>query len=149
MTPVLAIASALAVVVLAGCGGSSSKTTSPSTTASTSGAATRQTGASTSAPAGASGNTLKLAADPGGQLKFDKTSLAAVTGEVTIDFSNASAVAHNLTIATSGGSVVGATPTFHGGSRAVTVQLKPGTYTFYCSVPGHREGGMLGTLVVK
>jgi uncharacterized cupredoxin-like copper-binding protein len=31
----------------------------------------------------------------------------------------------------------------------VTVNLKPGTYTFFCSVPGHEQGGMKGTLVVK
>lgn len=26
---------------------------------------------------------------------------------------------------------------------------KPGTYEFYCTVPGHKEAGMVGTLVVK
>jgi uncharacterized cupredoxin-like copper-binding protein len=31
----------------------------------------------------------------------------------------------------------------------VSAQLKPGNYTFYCSVPGHRQAGMQGTLTVK
>ncbi len=95
------------------------------------------------------GKTLQLAADPSGQLKFDKTSLSASAGKVTVHFSNASPVGHNLTIASSGGSVVGATPTFQDGSKALTVRLRPGTYTFYCSVPGHRQAGMQGTLVVN
>ena len=36
-----------------------------------------------------------------------------------------------------------------GGVSKVTVDLKPGEYAFYCSVPGHREGGMEGKLTVK
>jgi uncharacterized cupredoxin-like copper-binding protein len=45
--------------------------------------------------------------------------------------------------------VVGATRTFRGGSKILTLNLKPGTYKFYCSVPGHRTAGMEGTLTVK
>jgi len=48
-----------------------------------------------------------------------------------------------------GSKVLGATPTFVGGSRKLTLTLKPGTYTFYCSVPGHRQAGMEGTLRVS
>jgi uncharacterized cupredoxin-like copper-binding protein len=36
-----------------------------------------------------------------------------------------------------------------GGVSQVSVTLKAGTYTFYCSVQGHRAAGMLGKLVVK
>jgi uncharacterized cupredoxin-like copper-binding protein len=56
---------------------------------------------------------------------------------------------HNLTIQQgTSGAVIGATPTFQGGTKTLKVQLKPGTYTFFCSVPGHRDGGMQGTLTV-
>ena len=63
---------------------------------------------------------------------------------------NMSPVGHNITIQQgTSGAVLGATPTFQGGSKSVTLNLKPGKYTFYCSVPGHRAGGMVGTLTVS
>ena len=45
--------------------------------------------------------------------------------------------------------MLGATPTFAGGTKRLTLNLKPGKYTFYCSVPGHRQAGMEGTLSVS
>jgi uncharacterized cupredoxin-like copper-binding protein len=48
-----------------------------------------------------------------------------------------------------GSKVLGATPTFAGGSKTLTLKLRPGKYTFYCSVPGHRQAGMEGTLNVS
>jgi plastocyanin len=109
--------------------------------------ATTGTPAPPSSPA-ASATTLKLAANPAGQLAYDTKQLSAKAGTVTIDMANMSPVEHNVTIA-EGSKVLGATPTFTGGSKAVTVKLKPGTYTFYCSVPGHRQAGMEGTLTVS
>ena len=97
------------------------------------------------APTGA----LSLAANREGQLKYDKTSLEASAGAVSIDFTNMAPLAHNLTIASASGALVGATPTFQGASKTLTLNLAPGTYTFYCSVPGHRMAGMEGTLTVK
>ena len=101
------------------------------------------------ASAGGGGQTLKLAADPSGKLAFDKKTLSAKAGQVTIDFTNASSLPHNVTVASSSGAIVNETPTFQGGSKKVTMTLKRGTYKFYCSVPGHRQAGMEGTLTVQ
>jgi plastocyanin len=92
--------------------------------------------------------TLALAANPEGQLSYNTKQLSAKAGPVTITMANMSPVEHNVTIA-QGSTVLGATPTFQGGSRSLSLKLKPGTYTFYCSVPGHRQAGMEGTLTVS
>ena len=92
-------------------------------------------------------SSLKLAADPTGLLRYDTKQLSAKAGRVTITFTNAASLEHNVTIA-QGSTQLGATPTFGGGTRTLTLNLKPGTYTFYCSVPGHRQSGMEGTLHV-
>jgi uncharacterized cupredoxin-like copper-binding protein len=110
--------------------------------------ATTGTPAPPSSPAAAAASTLKLAANPAGQLAYDTKQLSAKAGKVTIDMSNMSPVEHDVAIA-QGTKVLGQTPVFTGGSKSVTVNLKPGTYTFYCTVPGHRQAGMEGTLTVS
>ena len=117
------------------------------TAATTPKATTKSTPAPASSPAAAA-TTLKLAANPAGQLSYDAKQLSAKAGTVTIDMTNMSPVEHNVTIA-EGSKVLGATPTFTGGTKTLTVKLKPGTYTFFCSVPGHRQAGMEGTLKVS
>jgi len=91
--------------------------------------------------------TLKLAASPTA-LAFDKKSLTAKAGKVTIDFDNPSPIPHNVVIEENGKELAGFEPIAEG-EESDTAELKPGTYTFYCSVPGHREAGMEGTLTVK
>jgi plastocyanin len=109
----------------------------------------RSTSVASTAPAPASAAPpLSLEANPEGQLKYNKASLTAKAGKVSIAFTNTAPLSHNLTVASSSGVVVGATPTFRGGSKTLTVSLKPGAYKFYCSVPGHRMAGMEGTLTV-
>jgi uncharacterized cupredoxin-like copper-binding protein len=90
---------------------------------------------------------LKLAADPTGLLSYNTKQLSAKAGAVTIEMTNMSPLEHNVTVA-QGSTILGATPTFKG-TRSLTLSLKPGTYTFYCSVPGHRQAGMEGTLSVS
>ena len=109
--------------------------------------------ASTSTPAPASESAgsekVSLEANPEGQLEYNTKSLSAKAGKVAVDFTNKSSLAHNVTIESSSGQQVGATPTFAGGSKTLSVNLKPGTYKFFCTVPGHRQAGMEGTLTVK
>jgi plastocyanin len=143
----------VAVLAVAGCGSSSSSTASSAYTPASAPATTTtsSTPASTqpaSGSASSEASTLSLEANPEGQLKFNKTALSAKAGQVTISFTNSSPESHNLTVASSSGAVAGATPTFQGGTKTLTLNLKPGTYKFYCSVPGHRMAGMEGTLTV-
>jgi plastocyanin len=112
--------------------------------------ATTSTSARATAPAAtapAAASALKLAANPGGLLSFDTKQLGAKAGAVTITLTNSAQIEHDVAVA-QGSTVLGATPTFTGGSKTLTLNLKPGTYTFYCTVPGHRQAGMEGTLKV-
>jgi uncharacterized cupredoxin-like copper-binding protein len=121
-------------LMIAACGGSSSD----------------QAGSSGASSGGASsgGKTVAVAADPGGALKFTTTKLTAPSGKVTFNFTNKASIPHALEI--EGHGIEAKTSTVTGGKSSVTVKdLKPGTYEFYCPVPGHRAAGMEGTLTVK
>jgi plastocyanin len=143
----ISTASLLALLVgalaFAGCGGSKGSS-SPASTPAAPATTAQSTSTSPSAPA-----ALSLAANSEGQLSYDKKSLTAKAGTVAIDFTNMSQLGHNVTVESSSGSMAGATPTITGESKTLTLKLTPGTYKFYCSVPGHRQAGMEGTLVVK
>lgn len=139
------------LLALAGCGGSSTSN-STATTSSTppSAPAPSATPSSTSSSApSASAQTVSLEANKEGQLEYNTKSLSAKAGAVTIAFTNASSLPHNVTVESASGETVGASETFAGGTKNVSVSLKPGTYKFFCSVPGHRQAGMEGTLTVK
>ena len=91
--------------------------------------------------------TLENPADASGQLAFQKDSLTAPAGEITLVMENPSSVEHNIAVKGDGideqGPVVG-----QGETSEVTVTLEAGEYEFYCSVPGHEAAGMEGTLTV-
>jgi plastocyanin len=91
------------------------------------------------------GTHLTLTADPNGALSFDQTELTAAAGEITIELVNESGIPHNVEI--EGQDAVSETITE--GSTELTVTLEPGEYVFFCNIPGHREGGMEGTLTVE
>jgi len=128
--------------------GGSASSSSASSGASEPAATTSTPAPATPAASGGASSSLKLAANPGGELSYNTKTLSAKAGTVTITMANMSPVEHNVTIA-EGSKVLGATPTFVGGSKTLTLKLKPGKYTFYCSVPGHRQAGMEGTLNVS
>ena len=99
-------------------------------------------------PPASAGEELTLSADPGGQLAFDVDRLEAEPGETSLVMDNPSSLQHNVSLEGDGvdeeGPIVG-----QGGTSTVSADLEPGDYTFYCSVLGHRDGGMEGELIVK
>jgi plastocyanin len=151
--PLLAVP--FAALAIAACGSSSSNSSSAAATSSTpatmssSSMSSSSTMSAAAAPSGKT-TTLHLAAAKTGALMFSTMNLSAKAGKVTIVFTNASAVPHNVSVqkGTSGLNIA-ATPTFAKGAKSITMNLTAGKYTYYCSVPGHRQAGMIGTLTVS
>lgn len=95
------------------------------------------------------GGALALTSPEEGDLVFDPETLESEAGEVSIDYTNPSEVPHNVAIE-DGDEVVAQGETVTGGDNAAaTAELEPGEYVYFCSIPGHREAGMLGTLTVE
>jgi plastocyanin len=98
--------------------------------------------------AAAGASPLEISAPQDGTLAFDTDSLEATAGEVTISFDNPAAIEHDVAIEQDGEELA-KSDLVSDGTTEVTTDLEPGEYTFYCSVPGHREGGMEGALTVE
>ncbi len=130
--PLVLVLAALVLALSACGGGSSSSSTTPATTGG---------------GGGGGGSTVKISADPSGALKYEQTDVSANAGSITIDFTNMSSLPHDVTIEGNGAS--GATDQITDSTTSTTVDLDPGTYTFFCSVDGHRAAGMEGTLTVN
>lgn len=129
---------ALAAAALVACGSSNSTTTTETSS-----------GGKESSGGEGGGSTLEVETDPSGELAFTTTKASAKAGEVTIDFNNPQSLTHDVAIEDSSGKEVGKTELIGQGETSTTVNLKPGTYHYFCTVPGHREAGMEGTLTVK
>ena len=96
----------------------------------------------------AAADGLRVSAERGGGLAFSRGALEASAGSVTIEMDNSSGIRHNVAIDGNGIEVEG--PVVDpGATSTVSADLQPGAYEFYCSVLGHREGGMSGTLRVR
>ncbi len=123
-----------AVLLAAACGGSSSggssSSASPPATSSAGG-----------------GQTIDIPISSSG-FSFTKTSVTAKAGTVTLKAMNPQSVSHDISIKGNGVEVQG-NQVSNGGTSTVTANLTPGTYEFYCSVPGHEQAGMKGTLTVS
>ena len=92
-------------------------------------------------------NIVRVSAVASG-LKYNAKMLKAKAGAVTIRFTNLSRLRHNVRLEI-GEKEYGGTRTIGHGSTQVTVHLAKGVYHFYCSVPGHEDAGMSGTLTVS
>ena len=95
---------------------------------------------------------LAISANPSGLLAYTVKQATATAGPITITMTNKSGVPHNLALQVGTGptgTLLGHTPVSPSGTHSFTVNLKPGVYTFFCQVPGHRQAGMYGTLTVK
>lgn len=99
-------------------------------------------------PAVEKNGVVEIDADPTGQLRFLASSASATPGKVTLRMKNMSSVEHDISIKGGGVNEIGPIVS-NGGVSTVSASLKPGTYTFYCSVDGHAAAGMMGTLTVK
>jgi uncharacterized cupredoxin-like copper-binding protein len=121
-------AAAAVVLVVAGCGGSADK-----------GAAAAP--AAGKAPA-AAGAVLEVA---GSEFSFAPAALKASAGKTTIRLTNRGVVEHDFTIDALKIHITAAP----GKTAEAVVTLTPGTYKSTCTVPGHLQSGMQGTLTVS
>lgn len=142
---VLLVALALAVFGLAACGGDDDDD-SDSTEAATTEAPATETEA---AAGGGAAGTIDLSAPADGSFAYDTTEVETTAGQVTVNFDNPAPLSHDVVIEDESGGEIGKTDLISESTTSTTVDLQPGTYTFFCDVPGHREGGMEGTLTVK
>ena len=130
----IALAAACAALALAGCGSDN-----------------KGGGGSTSTPAsgggGGASSGLSLSAPADGSTKFDQATATAKAGKVTIKFDNPSSVPHGVSI--EGNGVDSSSDVVTSANTSFTVDLKPGEYTYYCPVDGHRDAGMEGKLTVS
>jgi plastocyanin len=108
------------------------------------------TTATTTTTEGAQGGeeTLKVSSPADGGLVFEPSKLTAKAGTVTIDYDNPSPVDHSVAIE-AGSETLAESEIAAEANLTATAELEPGRFVYYCTVPGHREGGMEGTLTVK
>jgi plastocyanin len=129
-------------ILAAGCGGDDNSSSSSSSSGSDTSTTEQSSGG------GGAAQTLTISADPGGASKFDKSSLTAKAGKVTIVMDNPSSLPHAVEIEGNGVEEAGDTVEKGGVSKA-TATVKAGTYEYYCPVDGHRAAGMTGELTVQ
>ena len=132
-------------IPVAGCGGDDDDSGGSSDTSS-SGAGGNTNTTAKSGPGGR--QVISISADPSGALKFNKSSLSAKAGKVTIVMANPSDLPHAIEVEGNGVEIKGQTVN-KGGTSKASGDLKAGTYEFYCPVDSHKQAGMKGTLTVS
>ena len=137
ITWLIALVLAAGALTAAGCGGDDN---------SGSGGSSGGTGTSSNDSSSGGGSPLTVTADPGGAISWDKSTLSAKAGKVTLKIVNQSSTPHAIEV--EGNGVEEETKTVTGGDASVTVDLKPGKYEYYCPVDNHKQT-MKGTLTVS
>ena len=138
----------LAALALAACGGGSD-TTGEETAAAPETIQEAESEKEAEGGSAASTNMVDIEASSSGQLLFLPSEATAKAGKVTVKLFNSSPIPHDIAIEDSSGKTIAETEVISEGTDSTTANLKAGTYTYYCSVPGHRQGGMEGTLTVE
>lgn len=160
-TIMIALIASVGLLVAAGCGsddaedaGEAVESVATSATgalpdgddaAPTDGATATAPGDGGTAPPGG-GEVIEIPAAEQG-LAFAVEEVTAPAGEITLRMPNPSQIPHNIAVDEPEqqiGDIVG-----EGGVSEITLDFPPGEYEYYCSVPGHREAGMVGTLIVE
>ena len=141
---ILGLVTALAIG-LAACGSSDDTSTTAADAEAT------ETTAATTADTGSSGGgeAVPVTAASDGSLAYDEKTLNASAGTVDLQLDNPSTTEHNVCVRSESGDELGCSDDTSQGKADLSVDLKAGTYEFYCSEPGHEEAGMKGTLTVK
>jgi len=99
--------------------------------------------------AAGAGETLELSSPEDGSTSFDPTELTAESGPLTLEYTNPSPVEHNVALEADGEILDEGELVTDGDVSTASAELQAGDYVYYCSVPGHREAGMEGTLTVE
>jgi plastocyanin len=99
-------------------------------------------------PAPGGGQTIRVSSPVDGGLVFEPSELSAKAGDVTVEYDNPSPVQHSVAIE-AGSETLAESEIGTEATLTASAELDPGEYVFYCTVPGHREAGMEGTLTVK
>ena len=142
------LALALAAFALVACGGDDE--TAPTTTNNAPAEETGSDGGQTEGGGGGNAaETLTFETPSGAELAYTTDEAEAKAGKVTVELDNVQAVPHDVAFEEASGETIGQTELITDSSTSTVVDFKPGAYTFYCSVPGHREAGMEGTLTVE
>ena len=150
----VALAIAIASLGLVACGGDDdttsggAETQAEGTTEAGGGEASGGGGEAEGGTAG-SGAVIDFETPEGSDLAYTTDTASAKAGADTINFTNVQSIPHDVAIEDDGGETVAQTEVISEGSDSVKAKLEPGSYTFFCTIPGHREAGMEGTLTVE
>lgn len=150
----VALAMAVAALGLVACGGDDdttggAETQAESTTESGGGASESGGGGEAEGGSAGSGAVVDFETPAGSELAYTTKEATAEAGADTINFTNVQAIPHDVAIEDDAGETVAKTEVISEASDSTKANLKAGTYTFFCTIPGHREAGMEGTLTVK